>query len=254
MKYTHRGLCFVMLLLSCSLFIFASDTSESYYINSQNRFRLLEYDGEILDVTFNKEGGITRKVLAEENRTIIKSFDFLMRVIEQAVLSQLKDNKLVSKTTFLYDEKSTYPVESNEIDYEAKTKKKCSYDSKGYIVAKKMYSGNYSVTIPQDVEEKLLILEKFSYDNDNRIIEYIKKADETEIKQISSYAKGFSHPDTKFFVNSILREEIQYTDEQLYTKIIYFDNNQSIVAVYEDGIKKEELYKSGSKILRRTHY
>jgi len=231
------------------------DIAEVNYVNSQNKFRMLEYDGEVLDVTFNKEGGIASKVLAEGKRVVIKSYDSLMRVIEHADFSQeTGKNLLTKKITFLYDEKSQFPAESTEIDYVRNEKIHCNYNNDGFVIFKKMYTGSYALSLSQIGEDTLKLQEKYSYDDKNRITEYVKKSDTGEIREVNFYTKEFPNPDKKLFIDSVLREEITYADEQSYTKITYFDDNQSVSAVYVNGIKKEELFKSGSKVIRRTQY
>ena len=231
------------------------DIPEVNYVNSQNKFRMLEYDGEVLDVTFNKEGGIASKVLAEGKRVVIKSYDSLMRVIEHAEFSQeTGKNLLTKKITFLYDEKSQFPAESTEIDYVRNEKIHCNYNNDGFVIFKKMYTGSYALSLSQIGEDTLKLQEKYSYDEKNRITEYVKKSDTGEIREVNFYTKEFPNPDKKLFIDSVLREEITYADEQSYTKITYFDDNQSVSAVYVNGIKKEELFKSGSKVIRRTQY
>ncbi len=231
------------------------DIPEVNYVNSQNKFRMLEYDGEVLDVTFNKEGGIASKVLAEGKRVVIKSYDSLMRVIEHAEFSQeTGKNLLTKKITFLYDEKSQFPAESTEIDYVRNEKIHCNYNNDGFVIFKKMYTGSYALSLSQIGEDTLKLQEKYSYDDKNRITEYVKKSDTGEIREVNFYTKEFPKPDKKLFIDSVLREEITYADEQSYTKITYFDDNQSVSAVYVNGIKKEELFKNGSKVIRRTQY
>ena len=231
------------------------DITEVSYINSQNKFRMLEYDGEVLDVTFNKEGGIASKVLAEGKRVVIKKYDSLMRVVEHVVFSQESGkNLLTRKIIFLYEEKSQFPAESTEINYTLNEKTHCIFNINGFVILRKRFSGNYALSLSQIGEDTLTLQEKYTYDDENRIIEYVKKTDISEIRNVSFYHKELPNPDTKLFINSILREEILYTDEQSYTKISYFDDNQSVSALYVNGIKKEELFKSGSKVIRRTQY
>ena len=190
------------------------DITEVSYINSQNKFRMLEYDGEVLDVTFNKEGGIASKVLAEGKRVVIKSYDSLMRVIEHAEFSQeTGKNLLTKKITFLYDEKSQFPAESTEIDYVRNEKIHCNYNNDGFVIFKKMYTGSYALSLSQIGEDTLKLQEKYSYDEKNRITEYVKKSETGEIREVNFYTKEFPNPDKKLFIDSVLREEITYTDE-----------------------------------------
>ena len=232
-----------------------TDIPEILYVNDQHKFRLLEYDGEVLDVTFNKEGGIKTKVLAEGTRVVIKTFDPLMRVTETAVFTQDSGkNLLIGKTVFLFEEKSKFPSESTEINYTKNEKIVCLYNQSGFVLSIKYYSGNYALTSSQTGKDVLLKQEKFSYDSNNKVVEHIKKTVTEEVIRIYNYEKGLPNPDVKMFRNTVLREEIQYTDEENYMQTTYFDDNQSVVTLYSKGIKKEEVFKQGTKILRRTTY
>lgn len=231
------------------------ENSEQSYLNSQNKFRLLEYDGEVLDITFNADGGIRTKVLAEGSRVVIKTFDILMRVIETAVFSQEgSKNLLTQKLTFLYEEKSQYPAESTEIDYKNNEKTEYQYNQNGYVVSKKHYSGKYSLSASQISEDVLLFQEQFMYDESNRIKEHVKKTGEQETRIVYFYEKELEKPDTMLYRNSVLREELRYSDDQTYSKTTYFDDDQSVTVLFENGIKKEEVFKQGLKILRRTAF
>ncbi len=232
-----------------------AEPAEIYYLSSNNKFRILEYDGEVLDITFNKDGGIKTKVYAAGTNVVVKTFDTLMRVIETVVFSQENSiNTLTEKTVFLYEEKSQYPCESTAVQYGNNTKTYVLYNKDGFVISKKLYSGKYELTRSQIGEDILLQTEKYTYDSDNRVTEYALLTDTSDLRKLYRYDNGFTQPDTRVFRDSVLREEITYSGEQSYTKTTYFDNNQSVSAVYSDGVKKEELFKNGSKVIRRIHY
>ncbi len=233
----------------------STNMSEMVYVNAQKKFRLLEYDGEVLDITFNKEGSIGKEVLAQDTRVVIKTFDSLMRLTEIVEFSQNQDlNTLVSKTVFLYEEKSQYPSESTEIHYTKNKKIVCLFNRSGFAVSIKYYTGKYSLTSSQIEDDVLEKQERFKYTADNKLLEHEIKTDAEELLYLYNYEKDFTHPDIKTFRNTVLREEILYKDEHSYTKTTYFDEEQTIISFYTDDVKKEELFKSGNQVLRRRVY
>lgn len=232
------------------------EAEEQVYLSSKNKFRLAEYDGEVLDVTFNEDTGIKTQVLSSGTSVVVKNFDSLMRVMDIAFFTQNeKNNFLRKKITYLYEEKKFSPVESYEIDFVENTKIETLYNTDGFKISEKKFSGKYTLNLSsQVVEDVLLSQENFEYDDENRLTEHRKKTDDGLITTYFSYEKKFNKPDIRFFHDSVLREEIIYTEETSYTKITYFDNDQVVETLYVDGLKIEETYKSENKVLRRNQF
>lgn len=165
-------------------------------------------------------------------------YDSKYRVSEKIVMSNGKDLssiKMMSRQIWKYDPR----ISCIEDDFDEKKSVEYLYEKPAYPSLVTFYD----LELEEDGSEKKRIRTRtlsYSYDDENRILEesealFRSRRKVYSKKNVYSYAKNLSVPDTEFFEDGILRMKIEYSDEESWIQTLYFQEGFVVRETYEDG-------------------
>ena len=101
----------------------------------------------------------------------------------------------------------------------------------------------YDLELEEDGSEKNRIKTRtvsYSYDAENRILEesedlFRSRRKVYSKKNVYSYAKNLSVPDTEFYEDGSLRMKIEYSSDESWIQTLYFQEGFVVRETYEDG-------------------
>lgn len=238
-------------IISQVYFIFAQES----FLNSKQELRSHSFENDALYLSKEKSGPIESIILQYDSYVAIKKFDTLGREISKKIYEQ-KDGEdfLREAYTFQYLENNLFYHTMQVINYSEKILSVYLYDEKGRLKTLEKKEMISETTLETG---KLLLKELYVWDSSDRLIQKDEEFELNFIRYENSYEKSFANDsiyDQKKFINDILQEETIYTSASQYTNIHYFPNEQKIFSFYKDGVKIEEIFYQGEKIIRRLSY
>lgn len=173
------------------------------------------------------------------NDTVTRTkYDSKYRVSEKIVMSNGKDLssvKMMSRQIWKYEPM----ISCIEDDFDEKK-------SVSYLYEKPSYPSLvtfYDLELEEDGSEKNRIKTRtvsYSYDAENRILEesedlFRSRRKVYSKKNVYSYAKNLSVPDTEFYEDGSLRMKIEYSTDESWIQTLYFQEGFVVRETYEDG-------------------
>lgn len=173
------------------------------------------------------------------NDTVTRTkYDSKYRVSEKIVMSNGKDLssvKMMSRQIWKYEPM----ISCIEDDLDEKK-------SVSYLYEKPSYPSLvtfYDLELEEDGSEKNRIKTRtvsYSYDAENRILEesedlFRSRRKVYSKKNVYSYAKNLSVPDTEFYEDGSLRMKIEYSSDESWIQTLYFQEGFVVRETYEDG-------------------
>lgn len=173
------------------------------------------------------------------NDTVTRTkYDSKYRVSEKIVMSNGKDLssvKMMSRQIWKYEPK----ISCMEDDFDEKKSVSYLYDKPSYPSQVTFYD----LELEEDGSEKNRTRTRtisYSYDDENRILEetedlFRSRRKVYSKKNVYSYAKNLSVPDTEFFEDGSLRMKIEYSSDESWIQTLYFQEGFVVRETYEDG-------------------
>lgn len=173
------------------------------------------------------------------NDTVTRTkYDSKYRVSEKIVMSNGKDLssvKMMSRQIWKYEPM----ISCIEDDFDEKK-------SVSYLYEKPSYPSLvtfYDLELEENGSEKNRIKTRtvsYSYDAENRILEesedlFRSRRKVYSKKNVYSYAKNLSVPDTEFYEDGSLRMKIEYSSDESWIQTLYFQEGFVVRETYEDG-------------------
>ena len=173
------------------------------------------------------------------NDTVTRTkYDSKYRISEKIVMSNGKDLssvKMMSRQIWKYEPM----ISCIEDDLDEKK-------SVSYLYNKPSYPSLvtfYDLELEEDGSEKNRIKTRtvsYSYDAENRILEesedlFRSRRKVYSKKNVYSYAKNLSVPDTEFYEDGSLRMKIEYSSDESWIQTLYFQEGFVVRETYEDG-------------------
>lgn len=173
------------------------------------------------------------------NDTVTRTkYDSKYRVSEKIVMSNGKDLssvKMMSRQIWKYEPM----ISCIEDDFDEKKSVSYLYDKPSYPSLVTFYD----LELEEDGSEKNRIKTRtvsYSYDAENRILEesedlFRSRRKVYSKKNVYSYAKNLSVPDTEFYEDGSLRMKIEYSSDESWIQTLYFQEGFVVRETYEDG-------------------
>ncbi len=173
------------------------------------------------------------------NDTVTRTkYDSKYRISEKIVMSNGKDLssvKMMSRQIWKYEPM----ISCIEDDFDEKKSVSYLYDKPSYPSMVTFYD----LELEEDGSEKNRIKTRtvsYSYDAENRILEesedlFRSRRKVYSKKNVYSYAKNLSVPDTEFYEDGSLRMKIEYSSDESWIQTLYFQEGFVVRETYEDG-------------------
>ncbi len=173
------------------------------------------------------------------NDTVTRTkYDSKYRISEKIVMSNGKDLssvKMMSRQIWKYEPM----ISCIEDDFDEKKSVSYLYDKSSYPSLVTFYD----LELEEDGSEKNRIKTRtvsYSYDAENRILEesedlFRSRRKVYSKKNVYSYAKNLSVPDTEFYEDGSLRMKIEYSSDESWIQTLYFQEGFVVRETYEDG-------------------
>ena len=173
------------------------------------------------------------------NDTVTRTkYDSKYRISEKIVMSNGKDLssvKMMSRQIWKYEPM----ISCIEDDFDEKKSVSYLYDKPSYPSLVTFYD----LELEEDGSEKNRIKTRtvsYSYDAENRILEesedlFRSRRKVYSKKNVYSYAKNLSVPDTEFYEDGSLRMKIEYSSDESWIQTLYFQEGFVVRETYEYG-------------------
>lgn len=173
------------------------------------------------------------------NDTVTRTkYDSKYRISEKIVMSNGKDLssvKMMSRQIWKYEPM----ISCIEDDFDEKKSVSYLYEKPSYLSLVTFYD----LELEEDGSEKNRIKTRtvsYSYDAENRILEesedlFRSRRKVYSKKNVYSYAKNLSVPDTEFYEDGSLRMKIEYSSDESWIQTLYFQEGFVVRETYEDG-------------------
>lgn len=249
------------------------DEKEFFVRNSNEDISIFSYENERM--AFSKQNDSSVVVSSFENNGTRRYFDLFMRISKKEKWS-IKDKELVldSVQTFLYDNDSRIPFESDVVfsDFKKKLKYETSGKIKESITFKKIVNADLSSSgdsPKKDDSEKSFFRKEeavfYKYNEDGKISEkssevFVYKENTMKLLKVHNRLETYEYkipsvePDYRYFENGVLRLSKIYSSEEDYVVTSFFDGGFSVAAYYEKGIHKKDIYFVNGTERRRKEY
>lgn len=226
--------------------IVSTDTVTKRWISSNKRLNTMQYENEVFvplkkddnHILISSSGNLTTRAFYSEDFILQKKEYWNITKILDSFLIKTEEyfyndkTKLISKktvsasdsyiVTFYDDNKMAVRTDVYRIDGENK-----------YIHSRTLwrYAANGKINIEEATE--------FYYKNNN----YKEYSDKITRRQAYIYKENEEiPPDYKYYENGVLRMKTIYQNKENYITQIYFDGGYSVQSIYENNLRKKDIY------------